>query len=126
MTLVIDASAAYGLLLGNQGDALLENDGDLIAPDLIVAELLNTRWKMARAGAPAPAVESVLEFLTHVRVKPSLPYAATAAQLSIRMNHPVYDCFYVATAQQENMKLLTSDAHLARKLRSHKLGAVLA
>jgi predicted nucleic acid-binding protein len=126
VTLVIDASAAYGLLLGTQRDALLESDGDLIAPDLIVAELLNTRWKMARAGGTAPAVESVLEFLTNVRVMPSLPYAVTAAQLSIRINHPVYDCLYVAIAQQENMKLLTHDAHLARKLRAHKLGSVLA
>jgi predicted nucleic acid-binding protein len=126
MTLVIDASAAYGLFLGTQRDTFLESDGDLIAPDLIVAELLNARWKMARTGRAAPAVESMLDFLARIRIMPSLSYAATAAQLSIRMNHPIYDCLYVAIAQQESMKLLTSDAQLARKLRLHKLGAILA
>ncbi|HVA28523.1 MAG TPA: type II toxin-antitoxin system VapC family toxin [Candidatus Baltobacteraceae bacterium] len=126
MTLVIDASAAYGLLLGNQWDAVLENNSELVAPDLIVAELLNTRWKIARSGGLTPGLESILDFLGRVRIMPSLPYAAVAAELSERLKHPVYDCVYVALARQENVKLLTSDAHLARKLRSHKLSAVLA
>jgi len=126
LTLVIDASAAYGLLMADAWDSTLEHNSELIAPDLIVAELLNARWKAARSGRLAPASASILEFLARVRIMPSLPYASSAARLSERLGHPVYDCFYVAIAQQENVKLLTSDAHLGRKLRAHKLGSVLA
>jgi predicted nucleic acid-binding protein len=126
LTLVIDASAAGRLLFDSALDSALEGNSDLIAPDLIIAELLNARWKIARTGGFTPNVSSIIDFLGRVRILPSLPYAASAADLSERLNHPIYDCLYVAIAQQENVKLLTHDAHLARKLRSHKLGAVLA
>ena len=125
MTLVIDASAAGGLLFNTKLDAVFEGDGEFIAPDLIILELLNARWKIVRAGGLAPSVTSILDFLRRVRILPSLSYATTAAELSERLNHPIYDCLYVAIARQENLKLLTQDAHLARKLRAHKLGSVL-
>jgi predicted nucleic acid-binding protein len=111
--------------MADQWDATLEYNSELIAPDLIVAELLNARWKASRAGHRAPESTSILDFLARVRIMPSMPYARNAAQLSERLGHPVYDCFYVVIAQQENVKLLTSDAHLGRKLRAHKLGSVL-
>jgi predicted nucleic acid-binding protein len=126
LTLVIDASAAGQLLFTSRLDAALEGNSELIAPDLIVAELLNARWKIARAGGLAPTVSSIVDFLGRIRILPSLPYAPLAAELSERLNHPIYDCLYVAIARQESVKLLTHDAHLMRKLRSHKLGAVLA
>lgn len=126
MTLVIDASAAGGLLFYGRWDAVLENSSDLVVPDLIIAELLNARWKIARSGGNVPGVSSILGFVGRVRILPSLPYASVAVELSERLNHPVYDCLYVALAQQENAKLLTSDAHLVRKLRAHKLSTVLA
>ena len=126
MTLVIDASAAYGLLVGDRLDDIVEGNSELLAPDLIVAELLNARWKIYRSGRHAPEVDSILALLEHVRIMPSLPFAHIAAQLSERLSHPIYDCLYVALARQENVKLLTSDAHLIRKLRSHKLSRLLA
>ena len=46
--------------------------------------------------------------------------------MSETLDHPLYDCFYVTIAQQENIKFLTNDARLARKLRLNKLGSVLA
>jgi predicted nucleic acid-binding protein len=125
VTLVVDASAAYGFLISDRWDAILEHGNELIAPDLIVAELLNARWKALRAGHLAPEPDAIFEFLARVRIMPSLPHAASAVRLSERLGHPIYDCFYVAIAQQANVKLLTSDAHLTRKLRSHKLGSVL-
>lgn len=125
MTLVVDAAAAYGLLMSGGRDALLEENSELAAPDLIVSELLNACWKMTRVGKTAPTLESALAFLTRIRIAPSLPFATMAARLSNRMDHPVYDCLYVAMAQQENLKLLTLDSRLSRKMRSHKLGALL-
>jgi predicted nucleic acid-binding protein len=126
LTLVVDASAAGALLFYGRWDDVLENNSDLVAPDLIVAELLNARWKITRSGGKTPGVDSILGFVKRVRILPSLPYAAVAAELSERLHHPIYDCLYVALARQESAKLLTSDTRLVRMLRAHKLGAVLA
>jgi predicted nucleic acid-binding protein len=104
---------------------VLATTTDLVAPDIIVSELLNSHWKSERARLAAPTIDAILAFLKRVRVMPSLPYAIEAAELAERMNHPVYDCFYVAVARRETLKLLTIDAHLTRKMRTHKLGSLL-
>jgi predicted nucleic acid-binding protein len=126
MTLVIDASAAFEVLLRARADTVLEENSELVAPDLIVAELFNARWKNVRSGVLAPSDDSILEFLARIQIMPSLPYASGAARMSERLDHPIYDCFYVTVAQQENIRFLTSDARLVRKLRLNKLGSVLA
>jgi len=126
MTLVIDASAAFEVLLGTRADTVLEEHSELVAPDLLVAELFNARWKNARAGLLAPSIDAIVEFLARVQIMPCFPYAPGAARMSETLDHPLYDCFYVTIAQQENIKFLTNDARLARKLRLNKLGSVLA
>jgi len=125
MILVVDASAAYELLTEGRCTASMVGAQDIIAPDLIVCELLNARWKVMRSGDKAPRLETILEFLERLRIMPSLLYAAQAAALAERLDHPVYDCFYVATAQREHAKLLTVDERLIRKLRSKTLARLL-
>jgi predicted nucleic acid-binding protein len=126
MKRVIDASMAYGIMQSDSWDDVVGASIELIAPDLIIAELLNARWKAARLGRPAPSVNEVLEFAVRVRILPSVIYGAGAAKLADRLDHPIYDCLYVAAAQQENAKLLTADKRLAQKLRTHRLGSILA
>lgn len=36
-----------------------------------------------------------------------------AARLSILLNHPIYDCFYLALARREDAPLITADKRLA-------------
>lgn len=124
--IAIDASTAYQALVGGRSDNVLATTTGLVAPDIIVSELLNARWKNERARLPAPTLDTILAFLKRVRVMPSLPYATEAAELAERMDHPVYGCFYVALARRETLKLLTIDGRLTRKLRTHKLGSLLA
>jgi predicted nucleic acid-binding protein len=123
--LVIDASAAYDLLTEGRCAQHILGAEELISPDLIVAELLNARWKVARSREAVPQLDTVLEFLDRLRIIPSLPYAADAARLAERLNHPVYGCLYVAAAQHERAKLLTLDSRLSRKLRSSALARIL-
>jgi predicted nucleic acid-binding protein len=123
--IAIDASAAFQALVAERSDTVLAKTTDLVAPDIIVSELLNARWKSERARLAAPTLDAILAFLKRVRLLPSLPYAIDAAELAQRMNHPVYDCFYVAVARRETLKLLTLDAQLTRKMRTHKLGSLL-
>ena len=122
----IDASAAYESLIDERSDSVLNTTSELVAPDIIVGELLNARWKSVRSRLPAPSVDAVLGLLKRVRIVPCLAYAAEATELAERLDHPVYDCFYIAVARRETLKLLTIDAHLTRKMRTHRLGSLLA
>ena len=125
MTIVLHASAAYDLLTeANCRDKIAGAD-DLIAPDLIVPELLNARWNVARSGEAAPTLQRAIDFLERMRLLPSLPYAADAAGLAEALDHPMYDCLYVAVAQREQGKLLTIDDRLSKKLRASKLTRLL-
>jgi predicted nucleic acid-binding protein len=45
--------------------------------------------------------------------------------LAQRLDHPVYDCFYVALAQRERARLLTFDERLVKKLTSASLERLL-
>lgn len=125
MIVVIDASAAYDLLSEGRCAQRIVGAQDLVAPDLITAELLNARWKVARSHEAVPAIDTILEFLDRLRIVKSLRYAEEAALLADRLGHPVYDCVYVAVAQQERAKLLTLDKRLSRKLRSAALAHIL-
>lgn len=119
--IVVDASAAYDLLTEGQCQPKIRGASELIAPDLIVAELLNARWKVRRAGLKAPALELMLDFLDRLRLVPAWDYAHEAAALSERLDHPVYDCLYVAVSQRERARLLTVDERLIKKLQSPPL-----
>ncbi len=39
--------------------------------------------------------------------------ADEAAEISLGLNHPVYDCFYLALARRESAPLVTADKRLA-------------
>jgi predicted nucleic acid-binding protein len=43
--------------------------------------------------------------------------AERAVSIAIQRGHPVYDCFYLALAEQRRATLLTADERLLRKLR---------
>ena len=126
MKLVLDASAAFRLLQNDRLDAAIPDSVEFLAPDIIVAELLNARWKLTRAGQNAPSVDAITELIVRLRIVSSTTYAVHAARLAERIDHPVYDCLYVAAAQHERSKLLTVDTKLAKKLRAHKLASLLA
>ena len=92
----------------------------LIAPELIVAEVLNAAWKSVRAGhmtgrqADLVAAELPLCF---VRLEPLAPLAAAAASAARSLDHPVYDCLYLALAEREGVQLVTADTRLLAKVR---------
>ena len=45
--------------------------------------------------------------------------AAAAARLAVDLDHPVYDCFYLALAVQEQYPVVTADARFHEKVRGH-------
>lgn len=116
MTLVVDASVAIKWVVAeNDNDAaraLFDLPDPLIAPDWLLMEAASTFWKKVKRSELLE-----LHALDHLRELPdyfsrlfaSSPLIDTALDLSFRLRHPVYDCLYLALAQQQSCQLVTAD-----------------
>lgn len=121
-TFVIDASIAVKWVVeedGTPGALALRRRARLIAPELLAAECANLLWKKVRrhelsrqqASLAARLLEAAdIEFVpTH-----HLLEAATLA--AVELDHPAYDCLYLALAAERECRLVTADERLVRKL----------
>lgn len=122
MRVVLDASAAISvaLQLSNAGrlEAILKEADVVLAPDLFVAEVVNTVWKYHHFGhVPLDecdrALEAALGFLNSLISCKEI--AAEAFLLARTARRPAYDMFYLALARREDAVLLTNDASLRKE-----------
>jgi len=118
---VVDASVALKWFLIEPGDAeavRLANKGNLIAPELLLAEVCNAVWKAVRQGRlsefQATHIAQVLPTYFDALI-PLRQLAERATEIALALNHPVYDCFYVALAEQAASKLVTADRRLLER-----------
>lgn len=91
------------------------------APDLILSECANIIWKRCRMGdiTPEQAMQAVELIETmNLYVEPGRRLIERAVQLAIALEHPAYDCFYVAHAEQLDVLFLTADKKLIAKVRT--------
>ncbi|MDP2258153.1 MAG: type II toxin-antitoxin system VapC family toxin [Caulobacter sp.] len=127
-TLVVDASVAIKWVTYEPGTplALLVHDlGATAAPDLLVAECANILWKKYRRGqvgldgvaTALAALETVTTGLWPIR-----RLVGPAFELARRLDHPAYDCFYLALAAERDAPFVTADLSLVRKLRAAGFG----
>ena len=123
MTVVIDASVALKWYVTEADSAaaraIFASEHDLIAPELVVAEVSNASWKLLRRGE--------LDRTQHVRIAqeigemlswlvPLRQLVPRAAVLAHELDHPVYDCFYLALSEAEDAPLVTADRRLIAKV----------
>ena len=115
MRIVIDASVAVKWVLretdSNEADALLD-DNDLIAPALWLAEAANALWRNVRVGQITSAQASArsAELLrAPVATLPIEPHVERALALAIALDHPIYDCLYLAVALHHDTHVVTAD-----------------
>jgi predicted nucleic acid-binding protein len=127
---VVDASIAAAWLVNDPASAiaakLLTSGDDLIAPDLIGAEVTNAIWKRVVRGETALtlAEQLVVHFGSiGVAIFASAPLLKVALQLAAALGHPVYDCLYFALAQSERAVLATADQRMAAA--AHRLSPAL-
>jgi predicted nucleic acid-binding protein len=120
---VVDASVAVKWVIDEEGsDAAADLAGEsLSAPDLLLAECANVLWVKARRREITN--EEVLERLALLRSAPVLlvpleELIEGATRLAVILDHPVYDCLYLALAIRENTRLITSDQHFARSVQA--------
>ncbi len=118
--LVVDASVAVKWFVDEPGTdaALALLDHELHAPDLIYAEVANILWKKQVRGEVDPDVAACsAEALAHVQmhIEPCALLAVDAVTLAARLEHPAYDCFYLALARRMGATFVTADKRLVAR-----------
>ena len=119
MKLVVDASVAVKWFTTEEwteeSRRLLAAGIDRHAPDLILAETANVLWKKARRGE----IENPHRYFREVANLPdvlvlhrSQELFVRASAIALELDHPVYDCIYLACAEVEGAPLVTADQRL--------------
>lgn len=122
MGLVVDASVAVKWFVCEEGSEralALAGEDTLIAPELVVAEVANTLWKLTARGVigPPQAEAGVAELLSaYDELYPLGPLSSRAFGMAVALSHPVYDCFYLALAEIQRATLVTADRRLVAKV----------
>lgn len=93
----------------------------MIAPDFLIAEVCNAAWRSARLGRISQAqVDAIAANLP--RFFDSLVRASSLARRAVaiagQLDHPVYDCLYLALAEAEQAELVTADMRLLSKVQA--------
>jgi predicted nucleic acid-binding protein len=121
-TLVIAASIAIKWVVEEDGtpQALaLRRRGKLIAPELLVAECANILWKKVGRGElskdEAVFAARLLQ-AAEIELLPTRSLLETATRIAIELDHPAYDCLYIALTVENGCQFVTADDSLLRKL----------
>lgn len=124
---VIDASVAVKWLVteafSDQAAHLLDAELTRIAPELLYPEAANALWAMCRRGDISK--DDFAEVIDVLKTAPiAVPVsmrqlAASASRLAVDLDHPVYDCFYLALAVLEQYPVVTADQRFHDAVRAH-------
>jgi predicted nucleic acid-binding protein len=118
-SLIVDASVAVKWFVEEADTASARRLGDdqneLWAPDLVIAEVGNALWKKCtRAALSSKQLVAGMNRLPNLfdRLFPMSALGPRAAEMAALLKHPVYDCFYLALAERERLPIITADAKL--------------
>ena len=129
MKLTVDASIVVKWFvaepLHHEARLLLARRLDLHAPDLVLSEFANTIWKKARSKE-TPDEEPYLNEMSSlpdvISLFPDRDLVERAARLAFEIDHPVYDCLYLACAEATGSDVITADRRLVNKSSAQSLG----
>ena len=124
MICVIDASVAAKWFFAEPYAAaarrLIDPAIQLLAPDLISVEICNLAWRKLRTGeASAQQVNEIVREFPRLlaRVSATTPLLRSAFDIAVALDHPAYDCFYLALAAAMDCELVTADLRFASVVR---------
>jgi predicted nucleic acid-binding protein len=129
--LVIDASIAVKWVIDEPGTPealLLRQKAKLIAPDLLVAECANVLWKKVRRNELSREEALLAAGLlqgAEIEFLPTRSLFKAATRISIELDHPAYDCLYLALAVENECRFVTADERFLRKLGQARRRATL-
>ena len=120
--LVIDASIAVKWLIA-EADApearALRQRGRCMAPDLLIVQGAQILWKKVRRGElSAKEAHFAARLLQGIDMElvPTRPLLDATMRLALELDHPPYDCIYLALALAAECRLVTVDSVLLGKL----------
>jgi predicted nucleic acid-binding protein len=110
--------------------AILRSDTQLLAPELLLAEVGSVLWRKVRRGELRPdegemiidelLASSLVELVRHA------PYLPLAYSIATRFDRTVYDALYVAVALIEDATFITADARLVHSLAGTEIQSFVA
>jgi predicted nucleic acid-binding protein len=128
---VIDSSIALQWVLpepGGERALRYVKAADVISADILLVETANVLAKKVRAkdmdGAAALVALALVKDAV-ARLIPIEPLVPRALELSIALSHPVYDCVFLACAEQVNGQLVTRDAPFVKRVTERGFGHLL-
>ena len=120
---VVDASVALKWFADEPGAAAAAAvlRDDLIAPSLLLGEVASGLWKKWRRGEltreqSVIALANLPDMLAALYVPEVL--LNRAAGICFDVDHPIYDCFYVALAERLQVGFVTADVKMIKKFAS--------
>jgi predicted nucleic acid-binding protein len=131
-TFVVDACVAAKWLLPAAGEGLIDQANrliarhvkrelELVAPDLIEAEIGNVLWKAVRRNriSQAEAEKSLRHFAgLAIQIVSSSALLDQALQIAVVCDRSFYDSLYVALALTTKTEVITADERLVNALGS--------
>jgi predicted nucleic acid-binding protein len=120
--MVIDASIAVKWVVeeeGTQAALALRRSAKLLAPELLVAECANILWKKVQRdelSKEEALLAARLLQAAEIELLPTRSLLEAATRFAIELEHPAYDCLYLALAIESGCRFVTADQRFLRKL----------
>ena len=123
LAVVVDASVAIKWFVAEPdsavADRLLEYEVDLHAPVLLANEFANALWKNCRKkvidrNQAEAALEAIGRTVGHWHETESM--LEQAFDLSLRLDHPIYDFAYLMLAKRSGLHCVTADLRFLKTI----------
>lgn len=119
--MIVDTSVALKWAVAEEGSDRASTflGGDLVAPELLLSELGNALWKKVRQGeiGALQATAAFAEIEAWLPIVSTIPVSGRGLEIALALDHPVYDCLYLALAEATGWKILTADRRLIANCR---------
>lgn len=126
---VADASVLVKLLTAEEdsdrADRVMRQH-QVIAPEFVLAEIGNTIWSRIHGGLNLDiAVDLLTDALAlPLDLRPIRPLMPRALTIAAATDHPIYDCIYLALAEELDLPLFTADGRFIRAVRRSNFATV--
>jgi predicted nucleic acid-binding protein len=119
----VDASVAIKWVVAENGtaEALALVGNRLLAPSILQTECANILWKKVKRGemfASEGRIAARLLASFGVEFLSPEPDLTRVLELALALDHPAYDCVYLALAESRRVPLITADERLVRVVRA--------
>lgn len=122
MKLTVDASIVIKWFvaepMSDESRLLLSRRIHLQAPEFLLVEFANTIWKKKRRGElldAHPFLEELAGLTDIITLHRDGELVERAISIAMELDHPIYDCLYLACAESTDSNLITADQRFADK-----------